>query len=77
MPTSHSERRFVHDPEHCDRTGTPKCIPLELPEPLLEFLYSLPDSVVKQTCGSIGHPSMFLGPGYRYKCICDECWYHD
>lgn len=72
-----ADQRFINDPEHGDRPGTPKCIPCELPETLLEFLRALPESVVKQTCSSIGHPSLFLGPGYRYKCICDDYWYHD
>lgn len=65
------------DPEHDDRPGTPKCVPNKVDGRLLAVLRNIPREEVIKACESTGHPSLWLGPGYRYRCVCGEEMYHD
>jgi hypothetical protein len=44
---------------------------------VLDFLGALPVPILERTCGQIGHPSFWLAPGFRYRCLCGEFVYHD
>jgi hypothetical protein len=69
--------RFRHHPEHVDRPREPPCAALAVPEVVLEFVRALPRAARVRACDAIGHPSFWLGPGYRYVCFCGEITYHD
>ena len=70
-------RKFCHDPAHADRPGTPPCRPAVVPKPILDLLERIPEEQVTAACDGMGHPSFWLGPGYRYRCVCGEVTYKD
>ena len=71
-----SRSKFRNSRGHRDKNGE-RCKPPRVPSVLREFLRALPESVLEDTCEHLGHPSFWLGPGYRYRCICDQVTYHD
>ena len=77
MTTFPSKRRFVHDPEHRTKRGEGRAQAPKVPEILLDLLHALPPTILETTCGELGHPSFWLAPGFRYRCLCEEVVYHD
>jgi hypothetical protein len=69
--------RFVNHAEHRDKSGEPECNPPEVPKLILDLLEIIPHEEVSAACDIMGHPSFWLGPGYRYFCVCGEFAYHD
>lgn len=74
--TFRSDSKFRHSRSHRDK-DCECCKPPRVPSILRDFLQALPESVLEKTCGQLGHPSFWLGPGFRYRCVCNQIWYHD
>lgn len=72
-----NEIRFAHHRTHRIKPGEPHWKAQRVPKLLVEFLRTLPKQVLVETCDSMGHPSFWHAPGYRYRCICGELTYHD
>jgi hypothetical protein len=71
------EERKFHHPWHTDKPGERPCRPEAVPRLVVELLEVIPHEAVASACGTLGHPSFWLRPGYRYRCVCGEISYKD
>jgi hypothetical protein len=69
--------RFSNSRKHRNKPGEPRDAAQKVPKTVVDFLRTLPASVVRKTCGNIGHPSFWLEDGFRYRCLCGDHTYND
>ena len=68
---------LAHHSGHQDKPGERQCTPFAVPEALLYVIEHMPRRLLVKLCGEQGHPSFWLGLGYRYYCLCGKMTYHD
>ena len=71
------EDRKFHHPLHAEKPGEPSCQAQIVPKLIVELLEVIPHEAVASACDTLGHPSFWRGPGYRYRCLCREISYKD
>jgi len=76
-PADVPEFYLKDDAKHEDREGVAKCVPNAVDSRILEVLRRIPRREVIRACEQTGHHSFWLGPGYRYRCVCGEALYKD
>jgi len=66
-----------HHPLHEDKPGEPTCRPPAVPKLIVELLERIPHEEVAKACDAMGSPAFWVGPGFRYRCICGALTYKD